>query len=201
MRMSKAAKNLLLELEGEKLTAYKCQAGHLTIGCGILIPVNGTDNHKLYWKLVTGIDVADVVEGKTQITQTIADKLFDHHIQVFESSVEKMVEVTLRQNEFDALVLLCFNIGPGALNKSSIKTALNSGDFDYIADKIMLYSKVRMNGALKVSRGLLVRRAIEALVFLHPEMDPKLLTGFNSSESKRVVTLLTNYKKDLERLS
>ena len=106
MKASEIVKNRIKEYEGCRLRAYRCHAGVLTIGYG----------H-------TG---ADVVEGMT-ITQVEADRLFDNDIEKFERQVRSVVGlVNLRQGQWDALVSLAYNIGIGALSRSTLLRKVRS---------------------------------------------------------------------------
>ena len=93
---------MIMQWEGCVLKAYKCPAGVLTIGYG----------H-------TG---SDVKEGMT-ITAAQAVALFNQDIDKFSTTVEKQLGSALgklTQNQFDALVSLSYNIGPGNFAKSSV---------------------------------------------------------------------------------
>lgn len=98
--------------EGLRLKAYRCPAGVLTIGYG----------H-------TG---EDVIPGM-KITVSRAAALFDKDIAVFESGVTSIAEsagVELTQGKFDALVSFSYNLGIGALRRSTLwrKASVNPDD-------------------------------------------------------------------------
>ena len=106
MKASEIVKNRIKEYEGCRLRAYRCPAGVLTIGYG----------H-------TG---EDVFEGMT-ITQAEADRLFDNDIEKFERQVRSVIGlVNLRQCQWDALVSLAYNIGIGALSRSTLLRKVRS---------------------------------------------------------------------------
>lgn len=96
----------IINEEGEKLTAYICPAGVLTIGVG----------H-------TG---KDVVPGM-KITKEKSRELLKLDLRRFEDAVNKSIKVTLKQHQFDALVSLAFNIGASAFSKSTLVKKINSG--------------------------------------------------------------------------
>ncbi len=141
MRTSAAGRALIKQFEGEKLTAYICPAGMLTIGVG----------H-------TG---KDVKLGMT-ITPEESDKLLQSDLQSSESAVNRMVRVALTQNQFDALVSFVFNVGPGAFRSSTLLRLLNAGDYFGAADEFPRWNK----GGGKVLPGLTKRRAAERAMFL-----------------------------------
>ena len=82
--------------EGCRLTAYLCPAGKWTIGFG---------------------HTEGVKKGDT-ITQEEAYRLLDEDLQVYGFAVDKAVDVTLNDNQIDALVSLCYNIGVNAFSQS-----------------------------------------------------------------------------------
>lgn len=137
---------MIMQWEGCVLKAYKCPAGVLTIGYG----------H-------TGSDVS---EGLT-ITAAEAVALFNSDIDRFAKAVERQlgsVVEHLTQNQFDALVSLCYNIGPGNFAKSSVfaKVKVNPND-PSIRDSFLLHVKARdKNGNLRTLPGLVRRRTEEA---------------------------------------
>ena len=137
---------MIMQWEGCVLKAYKCPAGVLTIGYG----------H-------TG---SDVKEGMT-ITAAQAVALFNQDIDKFSTTVEKQLGSALgklTQNQFDALVSLSYNIGPGNFAKSSVfaKVKVNPND-PSIRDSFLLHVKARdKNGNLRTLPGLVRRRTEEA---------------------------------------
>ena len=97
---------LIKEEGGIRLKAYKCQAGILTIGVG----------H-------TGKDVKEGME----ITEEKAIELLKLDLRRFEDVVNKNINVTLKQHEFDALISLAFNIGCTAFSNSTVVKKINTG--------------------------------------------------------------------------
>lgn len=97
---------LIKEEGGIRLKAYKCQAGILTIGVG----------H-------TGKDVKEGME----ITEEKAIELLKLDLRRFEDVVNKNINVTLKQHEFDALISLAFNIGCAAFSNSTVVKKINTG--------------------------------------------------------------------------
>ena len=80
----------------------------------------------------------------------------------YEAAVRQAVTVPLTQHEWDALVSLCFNIGPQALARSSVVRHLNAGDRQAAADAFRAWN--RAGG--RVLEGLVRRRAEERALFL-----------------------------------
>lgn len=140
MKTSSTGRALIRQFEGDKLTAYICPAGVLTIGVG----------H-------TG---SDVKRGMT-ITQAQSDALLVADLAKFEKAVAAAVKVPLTQNQFDALVSFAFNVGVGALRDSTLLRLLNAGDYKGAAAQFGRWNK----GGGSVLPGLVKRRADEAALF------------------------------------
>lgn len=62
------------------------------------------------------------------ITYQEATKRFEEEIKEFSKGVTDLVKIDLKQNEFDALVSLVYNIGLGAFKGSTCLRLLNAGD-------------------------------------------------------------------------
>ena len=126
--------------EGLRLTAYRDCAGVLTIGYG----------H-------TG---ADVVEGLV-IDEARAEELLRNDLREAVDCVNRGVTATIAQNQFDALVDFCFNVGCGAFLNSTLLRKVNAADFAGAAAQFALW--VHAGG--EVVPGLVRRRKAEAALF------------------------------------
>lgn len=145
MDMSDKGRKLLTEREGRKLKAYLDSGGVWTIGVGHTAAAGPPKPRR----------------GMT-VTEESCDRLLAHDLVQYEDAVERAVKVKMNQNEFDALVSLCFNIGISGFNRSSVVRYLNQNDRKTAADKFRLWNKD--NG--RVIRGLVNRRENERLQFL-----------------------------------
>lgn len=143
MKTSDVGVNLIEEFEGFKSKAYRCPAGIWTVGYG-----------------TTFIDGDPVQPGMT-VTLAEAESLIKKDLEQFEKAVSDAVRVPLNQNQFDALVSLCYNIGPGGFRRSSVLSNLNLGNYDKAASSIMNFVK----GGGKVLPGLVRRRQAEKDLF------------------------------------
>jgi hypothetical protein len=86
-----------------------------------------------------------------------------------EEAIQSLVFAPLRQNQFDALVSLVFNISPGQFKESEVLRALNAGDEIGSANGFDAWRRARLNGKLVVVDALVRRRAAEKALFLeHP---------------------------------
>jgi lysozyme len=119
------------------LTAYfDHEGGVWTIGCGITGPT--------------------VVEGLT-ITREQADAMFRERIKPVEDCINGLVKVPLTQNQFDALVSWCWNVGIGHATGSKLVKVLNAGRYEQVPPELRRW--VYSGG--KVSQGLVNRRNSE----------------------------------------
>lgn len=151
-KISDKCLNLVKEFEGCKLTAYRDEVGVWTIGYGI----TNAD------RSITG----KLMHKGMKISKDTAEKWLR------ESLIKKYLPLVLKydkqynwnQNELDALVSFCYNIG-------SIKqlTADGTRSKAVVASKILQYNKA----GGKVYRGLTRRRKAERELFLTPVKEVK----------------------------
>jgi len=76
----------------------------------------------------------------------------------YERAVETGVKVPLTDNQFAALVSLCYNVGVGAFAKSSLLKKLNRGDYEAVPVDLAKWTR---SGSKRL-KGLANRRAAEA---------------------------------------
>lgn len=76
-------------------------------------------------------------------------------------AVGRLVKVSLTQGQYDALVSLVFNIGPGAFAKSTLLKRLNNGQCTLAASEFLRWDKAKG----KRLRGLTLRRQAESELF------------------------------------
>lgn len=101
-----------------------------------------------------------VARGMT-ITRERALEILANDLVAFENAVEKALTVNPTQHQFDAMVSLCFNIGPANFLKSSVVKFHNGRQFARAAGAFALWNKA----AGKVMAGLMKRRAAEAALY------------------------------------
>jgi len=141
-QISKDGLMLLAKLEGVKLDAYQCTAGVWTIGIGSTKYANGQP----------------VKKGDKLASKEEAFKLFVDTSAQYTNCVNKYVLRPLKQNEFDALFCLCYNIGCGAFAKSSLVKFINGGQ---AIEKIKIGFLMWTKAGGVVSKGLVNRRLAE----------------------------------------
>jgi len=113
------------------------------------------------------LDGSNVGPGKN-ITREDADKLFANDIAIFEAGVERLVKVSITDNQFAALVSFAYNVGLKALENSTLLRKLNIGNYTDAADCFLNFTKVKdkKTGEVIVLKGLLKRRSAERELFL-----------------------------------
>ncbi len=140
MQISDSGIMLIKNFEGLRLTAYQCSAHVWTIGYG---------------------HTAGVKPGDT-ITEGQAEQFLRDDLDQFEAAVYRLVNVTLSQHQFDALVSFTFNLGEGNLKNSTLLKKLNAGDYSGAAEEFPRWN--RADG--RVVEGLTRRRLAERDMFL-----------------------------------
>lgn len=147
MKISEKCINLVKEFEGLYLEAYKDEVGVWTIGYGI----TNAD------KSITGT----TIKKGLKITKEKAEEWLEESLNKKYLPLVMMYDhkYNWNQNELDALVSFCYNIG-------SIKglTANGSRSKSVISNKMLQYNKA----GGKVYNGLTRRRKAERTLFLTP---------------------------------
>lgn len=105
-RTSQVGIDLIKSFEGLRLESYYCAANVLTIGYG---------------------HTSSVYYGQT-ITEHDAEELLRKDLMWFEQEVCRLIDCSLAQNEFDALVSFTFNVGSSALSNSTFRKRINTGE-------------------------------------------------------------------------
>lgn len=114
---------------------------------------------------------SDVCEGDT-ITKDAAIELFKKDIEVFDHAVCQFAadhNITLNQNQFDALVSFCYNLGANCLTRYEAKgydliRYLSTGE--YTAEELIAeWTSYCHAGGVELT-GLKVRRQYEVELFL-----------------------------------
>lgn len=155
LRASEDLKRALVEEEGVRDTVYRDVAGFATVGCG---------------HLVTAADRLRV--GDRVSYDRILDFLDNDLIEAQAAVIERVGDLPLFQHEFDALVDLVYNVGPGALtgDKSPrLVEAIAAGDYEAIADEL----QYRYAGG-QMARGLAYRSDRRTRMFMNASYeDPR----------------------------
>ena len=139
MKLGERGTEILKYFEGCKLTAYQDSVGVWTIGYG---------------------HTKGVYDGMT-ITQDQAEQMLLSELEEYEGYIENMVTVPLTQNQFDALVVWVYNLGPTNFKNSTLLKELNAGNYNAAGQEITRWNKA----GGKVLAGLVKRREAEAELF------------------------------------
>lgn len=146
MKLSQSAINKLKKLEGFRANAY--------------IPVPG-DVPTIGYGATEGVKMGDTITEQEASVRLLAE------LRKYEKSVYDSCTVTPNQNQFDAMTLLCYNIGISGFQRSTVLKAHNRGDHQAAARAFALWNK---SGG-RVYAGLTKRRAEEAALYLTPSSD------------------------------
>ena len=108
-----------------------------------------------------------------EVTEREAEYLLRYDLQDIEQYVSHHVHAPLNQNEFDALVSFCWNIGKDAFSTSDVLNYVNAGEMLAAAESFSAWRKARIGGRLIVVDALVRRRTAEKNLFLsHPSGPP-----------------------------
>ncbi len=141
--ISKQGLDLICRFEGFSPVIYICPAGYPTIGYGHLI----TEANKE--QFLGGVDEDEALE----LLRSDAGKA--------ERAVLRLISVPLTQGQFDALVSFTFNLGSGALQRSTLRRKVNREEHADVPAELV---KWVWAGGRKL-KGLVKRRAAEAKLY------------------------------------
>ena len=140
--------NLVKEFEGFKDYAYIDTDGTPVIGYGL-----------------SRIDGVPVKIGD-RISPSEADAALNAHLEEIQQELDKVVEVDLCDRQLSALASISFNVGVGAIKKSTLLRKINAEDYAGAANEFLRWDKANMRGRLVQLPGLSRRRAAERKLFL-----------------------------------
>lgn len=142
MKPSGNALKIIKQFEGLRLTAYKDQVGIDTIGYGNTRYPDGAK-----------------VQPGDKISIEKADAMLFFSLQDFAYWINYYVQVSLSQNQFDALCSFSYNVGIGAFRKSTLLKKININPNDPAIE--LEFLKWNKAGG-KILPGLTKRRQQEA---------------------------------------
>lgn len=143
-QITQAGINLIRKFEGFSSTRYICPAGVYTIGYGHAIRKGEL------WDSPT-----------VTITEEEATALLIEDVKIAERAVSRLIAVPLSDSQFDAIVDFTFNLGGGALQRSTLRSMLNRGEYQNTS---LEFPKWCWAGGRRVN-GLLRRRIEEQKLF------------------------------------
>lgn len=133
--------DLIKRFEGFSPTVYFCPAGYPTIGYGHVVK--------------KGENFSDGV------TQGEAEELLRLDAQIAERAVLRLITVPLTDGQFDALVSFTYNLGSGALQRSTLRRVINRQNHHNVPAQLMRWVWA---GGRKL-RGLVRRREAESVSY------------------------------------
>lgn len=135
------ALELIKAFEGFRAEAYICPAGVATLGYGS-----------------TG---ADIKLGMT-ITEAEATERLHQDCVKFIKAIHRLIKVPLNENQLAALISFTYNLGAGALQRSSLRAKLNRGEYEDAAEEFLKW----VNAGGRKLAGLVRRRLAEQDLFM-----------------------------------
>lgn len=161
-RVPKTSIDLIKSFEGLYLKPYLDPIGIPTIGYGT---IQYPDNKKVTMK-------------DRAVTEDEATSYLEYEVSKKANEIDKMLKVKVNENERAALICFAYNVGTGALQKSTLLKLLNSNaDRIAVADQFLKWNKA----GGKELPGLTRRRQAERSLFLQPET--------NSSENEKLPSI------------
>lgn len=142
--VTEAGLNLIKRFEGFSPTIYLCPAGYPTIGYGHVVLAHQQE------QFAAGIIQAEATE------------LLRKDVGIAELAVLRLISVPLTDGQFDALVSFTFNLGAGALQRSTLRRKANRGEHDSVPAELMKW----VWAAGKRLPGLVRRRSAERGAYL-----------------------------------
>lgn len=134
-----------------------CPRGIWTVGWG-----HALMDEKLSRFLIGDKDKAEAYRQFPTLSEQDADEMFDSDLNYFAPAVDKLVKVTLTENQRGALVSFAFNVGVQNFKDSTLLALLNAGDYKSAAQQFLRWNKCQG----KVLKGLTLRREAERELFL-----------------------------------
>jgi lysozyme len=142
------AARLVAEFEGFVAKPYLCPAGVWTVGYG-----------------TTRINGEPVTAETPPVTRTQAEALLRDDLARFARDVDRLCRMRLTNNQRAALISFTYNLGAGALQRSTLLRFLKNEAYKDAADQFDVWvfaGGVRLNGLVR-------RRAAEKALFLTPD--------------------------------
>lgn len=142
LEISQQGLALIKHFEGFSSSVYYCPAGYATIGYGHLVKGN-----ELF---------------ERPISESIAEALLRQDVRSAERAVRRLIQAPLIQGQFDSLVSFTYNLGGGALQRSTLRRVINRGHHHEVPRQLRRWVWA---GGRKL-KGLVRRREAEAELYL-----------------------------------
>ena len=109
-----------------------------------------------------GATAADHVDMSRTYTKAECQKMLANDLPKYEAQVERCIHVPMPPHRNAAILSFTYNVGGGALCKSSVARYLNAGQVQRGCDALLLYNR----GGGRVIAGLTNRRRSERVLCL-----------------------------------
>lgn len=139
-----AAVAMVKKWEGFRHQAYLCPADVWTVGFG-----------------TTRLPGGRPVKPGDTMTQGEAEEALRHDLRAFAAAVDRLITLPLVDHERAALISFTYNVGQGALERSTLRKKLNAGDRAGAAAEFRRWNQA----SGRVLSGLIRRRADEEALF------------------------------------
>ena len=166
--------DLIKRFEGFSRTVYFCPAGYPTIGYSLVVK----DNEDFS----AGIDEAK------------GEELLRQDAQIAERALLRLINVPLTDGQFDALVSFTYNLGCGALQRSTLRRKINREEHAEVPEQSMRWVWV---GGRKLKE-LVRRRAAESICYkmgCKKLITPPILMKLHHSPRALLVLLYAIFRK------
>lgn len=145
MKISEKGIQLIKKWESFVPNQYLCPAGLKTIGYGHVI--------------------LDEEKFSDKISEKEAEELLRKDCEKFETAFKKY-NLSVSQNQFDALISFMFNIGVNAFSNSTLLKKIKHKDYHSAAQEFLRWNKTTIKGKKTILKGLTSRRIDERNMFL-----------------------------------
>ena len=137
---------IVKSFEGISTKPYLCPANVWTVGYGATV----------------GSDGGPIDPDMGAISETEAEALLIRDLESSEGWVSRLIKTALTENQFSALTSFTFNVGCGALQRSTLRMKLNRSEYQGAADEFPKWKFANK----RILAGLVRRRAAERALFL-----------------------------------
>jgi len=137
--------DLIKQFEGFSPTIYLCPAGYPTVGYGHMVLTH---------------EQGAFAGG---ITSAEATELLRKDVRIAERAVLRLISVPLTDGQFNALVSFTFNLGAGALQRSTLRRKVDRGQHLDVPFELLKWNYaagVRLNGLTR-------RRRLEGIIYVN----------------------------------
>jgi lysozyme len=141
--ITKKGLELIKSFEGFSPTIYRDSAGLQTVGYGHLLKQQ------------------ELFLFKDGIFELDAEALLKQDVIIAENAVVRLFKTPLTNNQFDALVSFTFNVGAGALQRSTLRHKINRGEHEDVPAELIKWVYA---GGRKIP-GLIKRRILEGELY------------------------------------